>query len=160
HVTTRAAVLGLTPRAGEMVVATADGAIVVGARGARRVGEREGLLGLRVKAAATLAGWAAYAPDLGATPIDAPGVAGPLACGAELSAGGASAIAWGPGGKLYLGTAGGLAVASPAERAHVEQTLALGAVGALAVGTAGLYAATPAGVVLVHDGGRVPLGGP
>jgi len=146
------------PESGEMVVATTDGVLLFRHGTAHRVGAREGLLGARVSASAGLVGQAAYATDQGATLIDERGVAVRLTSGVELPAGGALALAWGPGGRLFVGTAGGLAIVYEGQ---VEQTLAVGAVVALAVGNAGVYCATSGGLVLVKENGALErLGGP
>ena len=157
-------ILGLEPRpdSGEMVVGTTAGGLVIGAqqpsRPSRpirpiRIGEREGLLGARVVASTSLAGVTAYATDLGVTIIDEIGVAVRLTCGEALPPGGVSAVAWGPRGRLYIGTAGGLTVA---RAGRVESTYATGAVLAMTVGAAGVYVATPSGVEI--NSCRAPTG--
>src|SRR5262249_50642705 len=86
------------------------------------------------------------------------GVAVRLASGAALPAGGAMAIAWGPGGRLYVGTPGGVSVVKDG---RVQTTLAAGSATALVAGEAGIYAATSSGIVLVKADGTVTrLGGP
>jgi ligand-binding sensor domain-containing protein len=91
------------------------------------------------------------------TLIDGRGVAIRLPSGAVLPAGGATAVAWGAGGRLYVATPGGLAVVADGQ--VVARPLD-GPVAALALGAEGMYAAAPGGLVLVAPDGKVERLGP
>jgi ligand-binding sensor domain-containing protein len=156
---------------GDLVVATARGALVVDARGTlRRVLPKDGLGGEQVAATATRGPRVAYATNRGVTVIDErAGGARTLNATFGLANHHATCVAWDAQERLWVGTLGGLSIVAPAfvvERNVVAGPAALGAAWitalAAAPGQSGMYVGTyGGGVALVTADGKVDrLGGP
>ena len=156
---------------GDLIVATARGALLIDARGGtRRVLPRDGLAGDQIADTATRAGRVAYATNRGVTVVDdASGAARTLNATFGLANHHTTAVAWDAQERLWVGTLGGLSIVTPAfvvERNVGAGPAALGAAWITALvpapGSPGMYVGTyGGGVAQVWPDGKVDrLDGP
>jgi ligand-binding sensor domain-containing protein len=153
----------LDPRdeAGEVVISTVRGVVIVSDGGSRRIGLGDGLIGEQVQAAAWHGGRLALATNRGVTVVGEDGIARSVYALHGLANNHCYAAAWGGDGKLYVGTLGGLSILET--DLVVDKNIVAGKTGlrsawvtALAAAPEGMYVGTyGGGVVRVLPDGTV-----
>lgn len=148
----------LSARGRDVLVATVRGVVHISADGAeRRIGTAEGLIGEQVQDSAALAGATAYATNRGVTVMGADGIARSLYALQGLPNNHCYAVAWSAGGRLLVGTLGGVAILSP--ELTVAKTIVAGPGGLRAAWVTALVD-TSEGTYVGTYGGGVALIGP
>jgi ligand-binding sensor domain-containing protein len=140
----------------DMMISTVRGVVVTGARGERRVGTKDGLIGEQVQDTAARGSMVAFATNRGLTLVGADGMARSIYAMQGLANNHTYAVTWGADGKLYVGTLGGVSIVTADLR--VERSIGAGN-GRLRAAWVTALAATPEGVYVgTYGGGVVRLG--